>query len=364
MIPKILIVEDELIAAYSLAEDIEASGYLVTDIVKTGEAALKAVQSNPPNLILMDIKLQGEMTGIEAADQLKSENIPIIYLTAFNDENTIELASDTNVYGYLNKPAKVEDIQTTIAIALKKHQRDCDLKNLLKKEQQLNQLKTQFLSNVAHDLRIPLTTMLGSLELIQLYHTNLSAAKQEKHLGRMKEAILGMTQQLEDILTVNRSEMGQLPFRPVAVDLPAFCYLMIDSLQDLEMQKSRIKLSINGDLKALKAVPSDETLLKSILVNLLSNAIKYSPPEMPVELCLETTETHVIIEVRDRGIGIPSDSLHHLGQPFQRGQNVGYRPGLGVGLYVVKQAIERHQGILEVSSEEGRGSTFTVKLPR
>ncbi|PPT07163.1 Two-component sensor histidine kinase [Geitlerinema sp. FC II] len=357
---KILIVEDELIAAHNLAEDVESLGYRVVGIFKTAEEAIDRVRCDPPDLVLMDIKLKGDLTGIEAAELLQKTGIPIIFLTAFSDNTTLDRVLETGAYGYLTKPAKIEDIKTTIAIAIKKQIEAQEIEGLLQEQTQVNQLKSIFLSTVAHDLRIPLTQILGSLEIIQYYDRKLDEAKKAKHFGRIKNAIDSMRNQLEELLTVNRAESGRLPFNPQPTDVFALSNEAIDNFQQSTDGRNPIYLTSEGDCSS---VAVDTTLIEHILSNLISNAIKYSPPNNPIEINLNSHSDRLVVTVSDRGIGMPSDFLDKLFQPFERASNVGNVKGVGVGLYVVKQAVERHGGEIFAQSAIGEGTQFTVILP-
>ncbi len=127
--PKILIVEDENIVAKDIQNSLKKLGYLVPAIVSTGEKAIEEAQESRPDLILMDIMLKGDMTGIESANIIKERfDIPVIFLTAYADENTINKAKISEPYGYIIKPFKDNDLQTTIEMALYKHDRDINIK--------------------------------------------------------------------------------------------------------------------------------------------------------------------------------------------------------------------------------------------
>jgi len=357
---KVLIVEDELIAAHNLADNIQQLGYEVSGIVKTGEAAIDRVRVNPPHLILMDIKLQGKMTGIDAARALQNYDIPIVYLTAFSDGNTLEEATQTLPYGYLNKPAKLEDIKSAIAMSLVKHQQDQKIKSLWHQEQQLNQLKSRFVSMISHDLRAPLTHILVSLEILRQYGNELSLSQKNKQFDRMQIAIKNMTLQLEEMLTIDQVESDKLPVNPVQIDVVNFCRERLEFFEVIASQKSSLKFESHQDDLWLYI---DEDILQHILNNLLSNAIKYSPEGGEVSLTLMAEQEGVVLEVRDRGIGIPAEELDNLYDPFERASNVGKIKGTGIGLYIVKQAVDCHQGTIEVSSQVGMGTTFRVWLP-
>jgi DNA-binding LytR/AlgR family response regulator len=127
--PKILIVEDENIVAKDIQNSLKKLGYLVPAIVSTGEKAIEEAQESRPDLILMDIMLKGDMTGIESANIIKERfDIPVIFLTAYADENTVNKAKISEPYGYIIKPFKDNDLQTTIEMALYKHDKDVHIK--------------------------------------------------------------------------------------------------------------------------------------------------------------------------------------------------------------------------------------------
>ena len=146
---KILIVEDELIAAESLALDLKKLGYEVVGVVNSGEKAIAKTNEVQPHLILMDIMLKGNIDGICAAQTIQDRfDIPIIYLTAYADVNTLERAKSTGAYGYLVKPYKLQDISSTLAVALAKHQQDAKVKTNL-----VQQKKTEYAQNSSLDYR-------------------------------------------------------------------------------------------------------------------------------------------------------------------------------------------------------------------
>ncbi|MDB9516073.1 ATP-binding protein [Roseofilum reptotaenium CS-1145] len=357
---KILIVEDELIAAHNLADNLQELGYEVSGVVKTGEAAIDQVIKNPPSLILMDIKLQGNMSGIDAARALQDYDIPIIYLTAFSDTKTLEDATETLTYGYLNKPAKLEDIKSAIALSIAKHQKDRNLKTLWHEEKKLNELKSHFVSMVSHDLRAPLTHILVSLEILRQYGDDLNLSQKNKQFDRMQIAIKNMTLQLEEMLTIDQVESGKLSLNPASIDVVQLCKERLDYFEIMADQKCSLIFECDRESLSLYL---DEDILGHILNNLLSNAIKYSPEGGTVCITLMPQPHAMLLEVSDQGIGIPTEDLENLYSPFERASNVGKIKGTGIGLYIVKQAVECHQGTIEVSSQVGVGTTFRIWLP-
>ncbi len=120
---KILIVEDELIPATNIARNLKKQGYVVMALIKSGEAALEKIAQDRPDLMLIDIHLQGKMDGIETVQEIRKKyTIPVIYLTAYSDQTTLDRAQQTQPYGYLVKPFKIQQIYEIIETALQKHQ--------------------------------------------------------------------------------------------------------------------------------------------------------------------------------------------------------------------------------------------------
>ena len=126
---KVLIVEDEAIVAKDIQTTLQNIGYKVTNIVSSGEKAIKEVEENRPDIILMDIMLKGAMTGIEVAKEVKERfSLPVVFLTAYADDNTLNKAKITEPYGYVIKPFKEKELHTTLEMALYKYERDEDVK--------------------------------------------------------------------------------------------------------------------------------------------------------------------------------------------------------------------------------------------
>lgn len=357
----ILIVEDELIAAESLALDLKKLGYHINAVVNSGEKAISQVKKSPPDLILMDIMLKGKMDGITAAQQIYHQwKIPIIYLSAYADADTLQRAKATPVYGYLVKPYKIADISTTVSMALAKYREDKHTEEELCAEKKINQLKSRALATASHDLRTPLTNILGYTELIRDYGDRISPDKKERYFNFIKSAVGKMKDSLEDLLLISRAEEGKVTLYPQNFNLVEYLEILVEEYKNLS-DEHQIKLCTNDNQYD---VCLDQKILNHILHNLLSNAIKYSPQGGEVRLKLDKNEEEIILEIEDDGIGIPEDYQDKLFHLFERGNNVGNIKGNGLGLSIVKKAVELCQGNIFVESEENKGSKFTVVLPR
>jgi signal transduction histidine kinase len=395
---KILIVEDEAIAAENIAGRLHQQGYKVVGIVDSGVKAVKQAAITKPDLILMDIMLKGETDGIAAAIEIYDRwQIPVIYMTAFGDENTLQRAKAAEPLGYLIKPFKSHELRATVEIVLNKRAADLRLRSDLEKAEQLcrqaeslNSLKSELLSVLSHEFRTPLSTIYLSTDLLETQSHKLSEEKKAKRYTHIRQAISRMTAMLDDITTISKSELGKLKPNPTIFSLENFCFSLIEDFQEL-VGDSRILNFINHS--SYTNAYLDDKLLHLILHNLLSNAIKYSYHGGFVSLHLECFRENTklkhsqdrdfslatsqppytqkplsncsvaIFRVQDSGIGIPHEAQAHLFESFFRAQNVGKTPGYGLGLTVVKNYVDILGGEIAVESELGAGSTFTVTLP-
>lgn len=366
---KILVVEDEAIVAEDIASRLERMDYIITDIVASGEDAIISAITTPPDLILMDIMLQGKIDGITAAKQIyKTVKLPVVYLTAYGDEDTLQRAKLSGSFGYLLKPFHERELRATIEIALSRHQVETeiqqalDLAQVLRREaENQSQLKSQYISLASHEFRNPLTNIKAWAQLLQRYGHTWSSEKQQQSLQRIQIAAEQMNQLLEDISTLGRTDIGKSRFNPVKVDLVAFCENLMTIQQMMVGEQYTLTFTYEGNCRESYV---DVNLLGHLLNNLISNGIKYSPKGGKVALKLSSQKTEICLQVQDYGIGIPQQDLQCLFEPFQRSSNVGTIPGTGLGLVIVKRVVELHKGHIEIQSQEGKGTTFTVWLPR
>ncbi len=230
----------------------------------------------------------------------------------------------------------------------------------LEKEKELNELKSRFISMTSHEFRTPLTTILGSAELLEHYSHKWTEEKKYNHLQRIQNAVQHMTELLNDVLLIGKAEAGKLEFNPSHLDLAKFCFNLVEELQlSASSQHTFTFVNPSQDLHA----SMDKKLLRHILSNLLSNAVKYSPAGGTVRFELTSTNTEVIFKIQDQGIGISKEDQQRLFESFHRATNVGEIPGTGLGLAIVKHSVDLHGGKIEVDSEVGAGTTFTVTLP-
>lgn len=229
-------------------------------------------------------------------------------------------------------------------------------------QRELNQLRRQCLSIIVHELRTPLSTILSSTGLLQLYSDQLPEDSKAEQLAQIERAVQQMSETLEAVQVLSQTEAGRLPFHPEPLELGQFCHELVAQLRHSEGNNREIVFTQQGDCTEAHL---DVTLVGFILRNLLSNAVKYSPVSSVVRFdvtCHPASEM-AIFQIQDRGIGISSEDVSHLFELFFRGENVGEIPGIGLGLAIVKQCVDLHHGEISFTSELGVGTTVTVRLP-
>lgn len=358
---KILIVEDERIVAKDIERTLKALGYLVVGSVATGEAALVTIANTIPDLILMDVMLKGKLDGIQTAETIRQErNIPIIFLTAYADENTLQRAKITEPFGYIVKPFDERDLHTAIEIALRRKLAETAIQVALEKERELTELKSRWWATIIHQMQNPLTVIASSTQLLEQQGHQLSEVKKREYFYHIQTAVQSMRQLLNEVLVFGQAQQGVLGFQPEPLDLPAFCADLVAELQFMVSNTHTIAFLSQG---CCDDACVDQRLLRYILSNLISNAVKYSPQGGRIGCELACTGNVAEIKVVDLGIGIPTTDQQHLFEAFYRAGNVGNIAGTGLGLTMVAQCLALHNGQIEVESTLGQGTTMTVRIP-
>lgn len=360
---KILVVEDELIIAESLADDLQELGYEIVDLVTSGAAAIAAVVTHKPDLVLMDIALQGEMDGIETAISIQAKaDTPVIYLTSYADEKTLQRSLVTNSFGYILKPYKDRELRAAIETTLRKHREQLAYRQALAIAEQRHQEQSRYIQIAAHELNNPLTTIKLSTDLLNDNELELTSERKAKYVNRIQSAVDSMDNLISKTMTVSQADAGKLVFAPAPIDVKVFCLSLIEELQTDISDLHNLTFRIYGN--SPDSLPKlDIKLMHPIFKNLLSNAIKYSPKGGDIKLEVAFAPKKIILVVSDQGIGMPKEYLDRLFQRFERAGNVGKIKGTGLGLSIVKQLIEIHKGTIAVTSEINFGTTFTVTLP-
>ncbi len=291
-----------------------------------------------------------------------------LHLTHFQTGQTIPVLCNA----FLIKDPKTEQpthIAGVIRDITRIKQAEREIIKALEKEKELNDLRSRFITMASHEFRTPLSIINSSAGIMSTYHERLSEEKKQQHLQRIQDSVQHMTALLDDVLMMSRAEAEKIAFNPQPLNLIAFCQDLVTELQ-LNSHEHAIIFNLQNTVHDSSHEPRslivelDPKLLRQIFINLLSNAIKYSPKGGNIAFNLKINENHLIFEVKDQGIGIPTDDLTQLFTAFHRATNTGNIQGTGLGLAIVKRCVDLHQGIIDVESNLGQGTVFTVTLPR
>ena len=267
----------------------------------------------------------------------------------------------------------INEVMAMVRDLSDRKQAEEDIRRTLEQERKLNELKSRFVTMASHEFRTPLTSILSSTELLEHYSHKWTPEKQQKYFYRIKTSVEHMTELLNDVLLLGKADAGQLKLNPVEIDLSQYCQELVEEIS-LSYQTHQIIFNAKNCLLAdcgqgssndndRGSVCLDEKMLRHIVQNLLSNAIKYSPDSDRVIFNLDCQPQQAIFRVQDFGIGVPPSELEQLFDSFHRAENVGSIPGTGLGLPIVKRAVDIHGGTIEVDSEVGVGTTFIITLP-
>lgn len=230
----------------------------------------------------------------------------------------------------------------------------------LMKEQQLNEIKSRFISIASHEFRTPLSTVLSSATLLSKYTSGEDQQKRDRHIEKIKNAVKTLNGILEDFLSLGKLEEGKVQVYPQKFDADNFVLSVVEDLQDVMKPGQEFNTNHDGH----QEICSDKRILKNILLNLMSNAIKFSKEGDSIDILVEVNQSACSITVRDKGIGIPKEDLVDLFTSFHRAKNASNIQGTGLGLHIVKRYLDLLNGTIHVKSELGQGSSFKIVIPQ
>lgn len=235
------------------------------------------------------------------------------------------------------------------------------LRSALENEKRLVEVKDRFVSMASHEFRSPISYIHRNIGLLKDHIEVIDPAEVRQRLSKIQSQAEHLTSLLEDVLTIGKTGATNTKIKPnlTKVDLKEFLHRIIDEVQTNTQQSHRVQFDLP---RPTLPIQSDENLLRNIFVNLLTNAIKFSPGKDTVMLTVKPSAEFVTCEVRDFGLGIEREDLPRVFDPFHRGENVKKIKGTGLGLPIVKKAVETLGGEVTVESTVGQGTLFTVKL--
>jgi signal transduction histidine kinase len=401
--PKVLVVDDEESVVVTIKAILQLDGYDV-DTTTKGVVARSMVRETEYDLVLTDLRLEdGDGLDVLRAVRERSPETVTIMLTGYASLESAVQALRAGAYDYLIKPSEVEELRATVARGLERRrlgtelkarvaelehanreiaelnsslQRRVDeataeLKERYEQLQELDRMKSQFLSIASHELKTPITAMSGFLQV---------ALRRVRRLGegatpaQVNEGMRLITEQLDvvyrqtgklarlidELLDVSRIQTGRIEFRYTEVDMGE---LAEEVAARMQLTTSNHQITVQRDSKTV--VTADRDHLEQVLNNLVTNAIKYSPSGGAIEIDVRPEDGGVRLSVSDQGIGIPEKELDAIFGLFYRSPDRTARDaaGMGLGLYISREIVSRHGGRIWAESAERKGSTLNVHLP-
>ena len=252
-----------------------------------------------------------------------------------------------------------ELIEYRVNLEAKVQERTRELNEALRKEKELVEMKSRFVSIASHEFRTPLSTIALATGFLRKHREKLSPDDVIKKLATIEKQVDHMTYLLDDILMIGKSEAGKIKTKYTPVDIETFFHQTAREVEE-SMRTHQVQTFIQCSVKSFMA---DEKLLRNILINLITNAIKFSPDQKSVMLRVTNSPDFLKLEVKDKGIGITPEDQQNIFSAFHRGANVGTIQGTGLGLSIVKKAVELLAGHIHLSSQAGEGTSFTITLP-
>jgi signal transduction histidine kinase len=370
----ILIVDDDDIVRAIMRAELEAEGF---DIIEAadGVEACNHCWSQLPDLVIADV-IMPRMDGFTLCRELRanpvSQYIPILQATGLDDIASIEKAYEAGATDFIGKPLKWAVLKHRVRYVLRSARAFEALRSnqealVSAKEaaEAANRAKSEFLANMSHELRTPLNAIIGFSSIMQQGMFGQLSEKYAEYAGMVCDSGTHLLAIINDILDLAKAESNKLELREEDVDIAR-----VIALSSTIAREMADRAGVNYDVTMVDVLPkvrADSAKLRQILINLLGNAVKFTPSGGKVSLSAEATpDGGLQFRIADTGIGIPSDKMDVAMAPFGQVDSRLARKfeGTGLGLPLTKRLVEMHGGTFDLSSEPGRGTVATVRLPK
>lgn len=400
---KILVVEDEAIVALEIQNTLERNGYQVVGLANSGEEAIRRATEALPDLILMDIRIKGTMDGIEAANHIRATlHIPVIFLTAHAEDDSLQRAKQTQPYGYILKPFQERDLKVAVEIALyaakveqereratralrqmqreleqKVTERTAELEKAKEEAESANQSKSDFLASISHELRSPLHHILSFARFGIKMTGEVPEKKIIKFFSSIEESGKVLLNLVNDLLDLSKLESGKMEYHMTETSLSRIVRSIISESHSSLLEKG-IDVTFVDAFEDNTTVVCDFNKIGQVIRNLMTNAEKFSSrggtisvfmqdDTLPLRINNGTEEElpALRLTIRDEGTGIPEGELELIFDKFtQSSRTCKNHTGTGLGLAICREIVESHKGKIWASNNADGGADICVVLPR
>lgn len=366
----ILIVDDNPENIFSLKKVLELNNFNV-DTAYSGEEALKKILKNTYVLIILDVQMPG-MDGFEVAETLsgysKTKNVPIIFLSAVNtDKRFIAKGYASGGIDYITKPVDADILLLKVKTFYRLYEQASELtatQAVLREEIEFRKAaevkKDEFISIASHELKTPLTSIKGYVQILQRSINNPNQDLSRNYLNRTQTQINKLSNLVSDLLDISKIESGKIDYNIASFDFGQ----MVKNTIEMVEQTQDCAITLKSFVENIR-IYGDETRLEQVIINYLTNALKYSPDRKDVEVNFYLRQDgDIYLGVKDFGIGVPAHLREQVFEKFYRVEESSTRfQGLGIGLFISSEIIKRHGGSFGVISDTGKGSEFYFTLP-
>jgi two-component system sensor histidine kinase/response regulator len=365
----ILIVDDTPENLISLKKVLEKHNFEV-DTASSGEEALRKVLKNEYVLIILDVQMPG-MDGFEVAEAIsgysKAKETAIIFLSAVNTEvKFITKGYSSGGLDYITKPVDMDILLLKVKTFYRIYEQNrklIEVQNALLEEiefrKQAEHKKDEFISIASHELKTPLTSVKGYVQLLERSIDKGDKETIKKHLQKAQVQLEKLNELIADLLDISKIESGKLKFNKQFFNLEDLLHNIMEIMHQSNPEFTITKVGSAGDL-----IYGDEMRIEQVIINFLTNAIKYSPGTSEIKIYVKTDNEKLYVGIRDYGIGIGPEQQKSVFEKFYRVEETALHfQGLGIGLYISAEIIRRHGGEVGVLSTIGEGSEFYFTIP-
>jgi len=359
--PVILVIDDEEAMRDSCSQILNKAGYQ-SETAEDGAVGLEKIKEINPDLALIDLKMPG-INGMEVLEKAKEIDpyIITVVITGYATVDSAVEAMKKGAYDFLPKPFTPEQLRIIIRRGLERRELIQEAESL-RRDKKL--IEENFITMVTHQLRSPLVAVQQYFEVLLAGMAGEVQEKQKEMIQRASDRLEGLLNLINDWLDVARLNEGQIVDKIKPLPLSNLLKKLVEDMQPLT-KENEVSLEI-GSCSENDLVQGDEETLEQVFSNLITNAIRYNKPNGRVTISIKENEDFIAAEVQDTGIGIAKEHLPFIFDQFYRVSRSESQKvkGTGLGLSIAKKIVDAHGGTIQVTSELGKGSTFTVLLPK
>ncbi|WP_262711460.1 ATP-binding protein [Chryseobacterium sp. SNU WT5] len=340
------------------------------DTASSGEEALKKILKKSYVLIILDVQMPG-MDGFEVADAIsgysKAKETAIIFLSAASaNVNLITKGYSSGGLDYISKPVDMNILLLKVKTFYRIYEQSRALNEMQKAlraeiefRKEAERKKDEFISIASHELKTPMTSIKGYIQLLERSLDKNDKETIRTRLHKVQNQVEKLNLLIADLLDISKIESGKLKFNKKDFNFDELVEHILETMQQSNAQVKMIKKGLVG-----ASIFGDEMRIEQVIINFITNAIKYAPDGEEIHITSEMRDHEIYFSVRDFGIGMSAEHQQKVFEKFYRIEETSERfQGLGIGLYICQEIIDRHSGKIGVKSVSGEGSEFYFQIP-